>query len=144
VSTRPIRPHARNRRVCWNRPFCRRSRAGALYIFIFLIASLCLAGRPVNAQGLNPIQQENSLPGTPNWDGVRSSTQQDLINGFGSAMSVNHGGSIDFYVTTKDFVGMWAAKDYFSGAAICAGLEPYAWRFLVRRSGAAASIVSHG
>lgn len=52
------------------------------------------------AAGPNPIQQENSLPGTPGWDAFASSLQPDLISGFGSRISVNRGGSIDFYVTT--------------------------------------------
>src|SRR5258708_2913822 len=48
----------------------------------------------------NPIQIENSKPGTPGWNDFASSLQDDLISGFGSKISVNHGDSIDFYVTT--------------------------------------------
>ncbi len=52
------------------------------------------------AAGPNPIQQENSLPGTPGWNDFSADLQPDTISGFGSQISVNHGGSIDFYVTT--------------------------------------------
>jgi hypothetical protein len=43
---------------------------------------------------------ENSNPGTPGWDAFASVSQQDAISGYGSKISVNHGDSIDFYVTT--------------------------------------------
>ena len=78
-------------------------------VFFFLIALLLvLSGvfvalsipKHVVAAGLNPIQIENNNPGTPNWDDFSASLQPDLISGFGSQISVNHGGSIDFYVTT--------------------------------------------
>src|SRR5437868_3553232 len=48
----------------------------------------------------NPIQVENSNPGTPGWDDFASVSQQDAISGYGSKISVNHGDSIDFFVTT--------------------------------------------
>ena len=48
----------------------------------------------------NPIQVENSKPGTPGWNDFSSVLQDDAISGFGSKISVNHGDSIDFYVTT--------------------------------------------
>src|SRR5258708_34943703 len=52
------------------------------------------------AAASNPIQTENGNPGTPGWDDFSSVAQQDAISGFGSKISVNHGDSIDFYVTT--------------------------------------------
>jgi hypothetical protein len=52
------------------------------------------------AAPLNPIQIENQNPGTPGWDDFASIAQQDAISGYGSKISVNHGDSIDFYVTT--------------------------------------------
>ncbi len=52
------------------------------------------------AQASNPIQVENSKPGTPGWDDFASVAQQDAISGYGSKISVNHGDSLDFYVTT--------------------------------------------
>jgi hypothetical protein len=63
---------------------------------LLLVASSHLAA----AAGSNPIQQENSLPGTPNWDGFASDLGPDTISGFGSKISVNHGDSLDFFVTT--------------------------------------------
>src|SRR5450755_2888633 len=52
------------------------------------------------AASQNPIQVENSLPGDPTWNDFSSSLTQDAISGYGSKISVNHGDSIDFYVTT--------------------------------------------
>src|SRR5437868_4869362 len=52
------------------------------------------------AAASNPIQVENSNPGTPGWDQFASISQQDAISGYGSKISINHGDSIDFYVTT--------------------------------------------
>jgi len=65
-----------------------------------LILLLAAASHVATAAGSNPIQQENSLPGTPNWDGFASDLGPDTISGFGSKISVNHGDSLDFYVTT--------------------------------------------
>ncbi|HVU69479.1 MAG TPA: N,N-dimethylformamidase beta subunit family domain-containing protein, partial [Ktedonobacteraceae bacterium] len=53
-----------------------------------------------HADGPNPIQVENSKPGTPGWNDFSADTAPDTLSGFGSQISVNHGGSIDFYVTT--------------------------------------------
>ncbi len=58
-----------------------------------------LQNHPV-AAAANPIQIENSNPGTPGWDDFSSVSKQDAISGYGSKISVNHGNSIDFYVTT--------------------------------------------
>ena len=88
-----------------------------VYLTTFLVAALLLLSsvfipaQQVTAASLlgpkgsaasspNPIQTENSLPGTPGWNDFSSSLQNDLISGFGSKISVNHGDSIDFYMTT--------------------------------------------
>src|SRR5260370_18152042 len=76
------------------------AHVSGVHIVALLLAGLTFASHAAAAQGLNPIQQENSLAGTPNWNNFNASTQQDLINGFGSQISVNHGQSINFYVTT--------------------------------------------
>ena len=55
---------------------------------------------PLAAATANPIQIENSNPGTPGWDDFSSVSQQDAISGYGSSISVNRGQSIDFFVTT--------------------------------------------
>ncbi len=75
--------------------------------FRFVLVALALAAALVfassgvaSAATQNPIQVENSLPGTPGWDDFASVAQQDAISGFASKTSVNHSDSIDFYVTT--------------------------------------------
>src|SRR5258706_4104059 len=88
-------------------PTCR------IQLIIFLIGIMLLSGvnflfnpgtgvRNAHAQASsqNPIQIENSNPGTPGWNDFSSSLQPDAISGFGSKISVNHGDSIDLYVTT--------------------------------------------
>ncbi len=68
---------------------------------IVLAAGLFAVGsapRALAAQ--NAIQIENAKPGTPGWDDFASVAQQDAINGFGSKISVNHGDSLDLFVTT--------------------------------------------
>src|ERR1700747_2635844 len=72
----------------------------ALRILTACFMALFCATPPLYAATPNAIQQENSLPGTPDWNTFTASSQQDALSGFGSAISVNHGGSIDFYVTT--------------------------------------------
>jgi len=59
-----------------------------------------LAPATAHADSQNPIQIENSNPGTPGWNDFSSVLQDDAISGYGSKISVNHGDSIDFYVTT--------------------------------------------
>jgi len=53
-----------------------------------------------HAASQNPIQIENSNPGTPGWNDFSSVLQDNLISGYSSKISVNHGDSIDFFVTT--------------------------------------------
>src|SRR5450432_751579 len=85
----------------------------AIMVAIGFIASIVLSGLPyasmrnilvspshAHAAGLNPIQVENSKAGTPSWDDFASDLAPDTISGFGSKISVNHGDSLDLYVTT--------------------------------------------
>jgi Abnormal spindle-like microcephaly-assoc'd, ASPM-SPD-2-Hydin len=58
------------------------------------------AGSPAAAATQNAIQIENAQPGTPSWNDFAAIATQDAINGYGSKISVNHGDSIDLYVTT--------------------------------------------
>jgi hypothetical protein len=53
-----------------------------------------------HADTQNAIQIENSKSGTPGWNDFSSDLTPDAISGYGSKISVNHGDSIDFYVTT--------------------------------------------
>src|SRR5262249_17351478 len=76
------------------------SYGNGVSIVVLLLGVLTFGSRALTAQALNPIQQENSLPGTPGWDDFAADLQPDLISGFGSKISVNRGDSIDFYVTT--------------------------------------------
>lgn len=46
------------------------------------------------------IQAENSLPGTAGWNDFSASLAPGTLSGYGSKISVNHGDSLDFYVTT--------------------------------------------
>jgi len=48
----------------------------------------------------NAIQMENSLPGDPTWNDFATVLQDDAISGYGSKISLNHGDSIDFFITT--------------------------------------------
>ena len=59
-----------------------------------------IAPATAHADSLNPIQIENENPGTPGWNDFSSVLQDILISGYGSKISVNHGDSIDFFVTT--------------------------------------------
>ncbi|MEO8972891.1 MAG: N,N-dimethylformamidase beta subunit family domain-containing protein [Ktedonobacteraceae bacterium] len=59
-----------------------------------------VAPATAHADSLNPIQIENENPGTPGWNDFSSVLQDDTISGYGSKISVNHGDSIDFFVTT--------------------------------------------
>ena len=59
------------------------------------------AGLPAAAAAAaNAVQTENALPGDPTWDDFASVAQQDAISGYGSSISVNHGQSLDLFVTT--------------------------------------------
>ncbi|HLJ33130.1 MAG TPA: N,N-dimethylformamidase beta subunit family domain-containing protein [Ktedonobacteraceae bacterium] len=59
-----------------------------------------VAPATAHADSLNPIQIENENPGTPGWNDFSSVLQDDAISGYGSKISVNHGDSLDFFVTT--------------------------------------------
>ena len=84
---------------CGHRESGRTSRR---LVVVALVLAGCLLGfaSTASAATQNPIQAENSLPGTSGWDAFASVAQQDAISGFASKTSVNHGDSIDFYVTT--------------------------------------------
>src|SRR3954451_13383732 len=72
-------------------------------IFVGLICGaifLALGGGARLGAASNAIQIENAKPGTPGWDDFSSGATQDALSGFASKTSVNHGDSIDFFVTT--------------------------------------------
>ena len=53
------------------------------------------------AQGQNPVQIENSLPGTSGWQLSNPAVNRE-IEGYASLTSVNIGGTIAFSVSTTD------------------------------------------
>jgi hypothetical protein len=78
-----------------------------------LLAAMLLTGLPyalahgtffslpqAHASGPNPIQIENSKPGTPGWDDFSADLSPTTLSGFGSQISVNQGDTLTFYVTT--------------------------------------------
>src|SRR5947209_20000056 len=76
---------------------------------LLLVASLLVFVSPdpqgrwlptAHADTQNAIQIENSKPGTVGWNDFSSDLAWDTISGYGSKISVNHGDSIDLYVTT--------------------------------------------
>ncbi len=62
--------------------------------------TVSLLNLSAHAATLNPIQIENSYPGDPDWDQFAANPNQDVLSGYASQTSVNHGKPIDFYVTT--------------------------------------------
>ncbi len=58
------------------------------------------ASSPITPAALNPIQIENNKPGDPSWGDFNLPTSVAQLSGYGSRISLNHGQSIDFYVTT--------------------------------------------
>ena len=77
-----------------------RRAARDVALMFALVAGSLVAAPPAPAAAANAIQTENAKPGTPNWYDFAASATQDAINGYGSKISVNHGDSIDFYITT--------------------------------------------
>ena len=72
-------------------------------IAVLLVAGVALVAPPrlvVRAAALNPIQQENSLPGDPTWNDFSSTLSDTALSGYGSQISLNKGQTIDFFVTT--------------------------------------------
>ena len=50
----------------------------------------------------NAIQSENQLPGTVDWNNFDANSSPTALSGYGSKISVNHGESLDFFITTVD------------------------------------------
>jgi N,N-dimethylformamidase beta subunit-like protein/fibronectin type III domain protein len=58
------------------------------------------ASAPVTPAPLNGVQFENRIAGDPTWGDVLAPTDPAQLSGYGSSISVDHGQSIDLYVTT--------------------------------------------
>jgi Abnormal spindle-like microcephaly-assoc'd, ASPM-SPD-2-Hydin len=48
----------------------------------------------------NAIQNENTFPGDPTWNDFNANLSQTALSGYASPISVNHGQTVNFYVTT--------------------------------------------
>ena len=59
-----------------------------------------VAGVPRASAASNAIQIENSNPGDPSWNDFSANLSPSVLSGFSSPISVNHGQTVDFYVTT--------------------------------------------
>jgi hypothetical protein len=83
----------------------RRRNAMALILLLSTAGSIGCGGGSSSSNSknpvLNPIQTENAKAGDPNWLPT-SIAQQSEIEGYASAVSVNRGGSIQFFVSTGD------------------------------------------
>jgi hypothetical protein len=64
------------------------------------VAAFCLCAHRTYAQ--NYIQQENSKPGTSEWQLASPSYASGAIEGYASLTSVNRGGQIQLFVNTSD------------------------------------------
>src|SRR6266516_5450286 len=67
-----------------------------------LLFVVSLVQPPVNdATPTNPIQIENQKPSTADWEPTNPALDRE-VEGYASATSVNRGGAIDLFVTTRD------------------------------------------
>jgi hypothetical protein len=71
-----------------------------LAAIVALPRSTPFAQSVAHADAPNAIQIENTYPGDPSWNDFTANLQPDALSGYGSRISINHGDSIDFYVTT--------------------------------------------
>src|SRR6185437_11332542 len=76
-------------------------RSGARVYWLLLITSMvCLFALSARTAS-NPIQIENALPGTIDWQ-LSNPAANHEIEGYASLASVNRGGQISFFVNTTD------------------------------------------
>src|SRR5689334_11636836 len=71
----------------------------AILLFAFLPGGF-LARQDTAHAAQNAIVTENQKAGTDGWNDFASDLTPDTISGYGSKISVNHGDSLDLYVTT--------------------------------------------
>ena len=64
------------------------------------VSSAVISGAPQASAASNAIQTENALPGDPTWDNFNANPSQTALSGYSSPISVNHGQTVNFYVTT--------------------------------------------
>ncbi|HKW21173.1 MAG TPA: N,N-dimethylformamidase beta subunit family domain-containing protein, partial [Ktedonobacterales bacterium] len=80
-------------------------RVALLCILVFAglglsVGSAFVSGVPRAAAASNPIQVENSLPGDSTWGDFSANLSPTALSGYSSPISVNHGQTVHFYVTT--------------------------------------------
>ncbi len=85
----------------------------AAAIVLMSVVPFALQSMPVAHAASNAIQLENQNPGDPTWNDFASVAKQDAINGYASPISVNHGQSVDFYITTT--AATYTIKIYRTG-----------------------------
>ncbi|HLY30154.1 MAG TPA: N,N-dimethylformamidase beta subunit family domain-containing protein, partial [Ktedonobacterales bacterium] len=83
---------------------CRRVALIGVLLLMGISASIggvfWTAAPPAHAATENAIQIENSYPGDPTWDDFSASLDPTVLSGYSSPISVNHGSTVNFYVTT--------------------------------------------
>jgi len=100
----------------------KRSRVIPFLIAVVLGAAAAVAP-PMTAAADNPIVVENLQPGTGDWQIPWGSAADDTtkqIKGYGSAVSVNKGGNITFYVSVN------TPQTYTSTSTGSAGIRAWA------------------
>jgi hypothetical protein len=80
-------------------------RVALLCILVFAglglsVGSAFVSGVPRVSAASNPIQIENTQPGDSTWDDFSANLSQTALSGYSSPISVNHGQTVNFYVTT--------------------------------------------
>src|SRR5689334_13744183 len=85
--------------------FAAWQRAAVLCIIVFAglglsVGSAFVSGVPSASAAPNAIQIENTQPGDSTWDDFSANLSQTALSGYSSPISVNHGQTVNFYVTT--------------------------------------------
>src|SRR6185437_7207541 len=80
-------------------------RVALLCILVFAglglsVGSAFVSGVPRVSAASNAIQIENTQPGDSTWDDFSANLSQTALSGYSSPISVNHGQTVNFYVTT--------------------------------------------
>lgn len=69
---------------------------------IFIGVFLCMSSLTITISAQNPIQIENALPGTRDWQIGKKAAYARQVEGYASAASVNIGQAITFFVSLRD------------------------------------------
>ncbi len=85
--------------------FAEWQRVTLLCILVFAglglsVGSAFVSGVPQASAAANAIQIENTQPGDSTWDDFSANLSQTALSGYSSPISVNHGQTVNFYVTT--------------------------------------------